>query len=827
MASTPRTPADVQSGSPQSANQEADASAGGATSHKRRRISRACDDCRRKKIKCDGRQPCSSCAEFNSECTYEVPSKRSKSSRAPSAEDLEARLHLAESIIRKFLPHIDLQALEAVTSSPQLTSTCETAREEGFGPDRQATPGPAAESAKYIPVVQDQHHLRLTDSGEFDFHGLSSDAAFLNRITQHLPGLLRYDSRIPGLPSSTSSPSLPPISMGQSNYDYSKLPRRELARILCEYSFNHATCLLRIVHVPSFYKRFDSVYDAKKKRFTQDEEQFLGLLYSVLALGSMYDVDENDPSNPDHYNEAMRRGYKFYLGARLYLKDLAECRDLTTLQALLFIIQFLQAIGNLNSCYNLIGLALRSALRMGLHRNIEDPRMTPIESETRKRVFHTTRQMDIYLSTTLGLPVVLQSRDIDQPLPAPVDDANITADALLQHGSRTPSINEAFNAHAKLMDILAVVVECMYPSQGAIRKATHVTYMINFNQVRDVEHRLHTWYQHLPAVLRPGYNEDVYLHRVQILLRFAYAHVQMMLYRPFMQYMNHQDSSRKRTDQRYEALATAGISVCRNIINIGLEIRKQAVLIGPYWFIIYTQFFAVLCLVFHSSHKPDEPASSDILTDALLGKDAISGLNQRSLAADKLSATLEAVFDNLPQGLITQLQGIKNSMKFQSRTQSHTTSETHPYRMNHTNPGTFSGHQGRWQIPMTTTNAVTDMLGHMTVPLGNQPTHASSSMSTPSHVGADRLMFPLGDPIAYPSTLGGEPSIGTLTSSVEDTMQLIVPDFFDNFHHEQTGQPLDTSLSNQTSMSGLSPGTYQTVNPRYLDNPIARIFDDL
>lgn len=33
--------------------------------HKRRRITRACDDCRRKKIKCDGKQPCSSCAEFN------------------------------------------------------------------------------------------------------------------------------------------------------------------------------------------------------------------------------------------------------------------------------------------------------------------------------------------------------------------------------------------------------------------------------------------------------------------------------------------------------------------------------------------------------------------------------------------------------------------------------------------------------------------------------------------------------------------------------------------------------------------------------------------
>src|SRR5262245_14865554 len=35
-------------------------------SRKRRRITRACDDCRRKKIKCDGKQPCESCADFHS-----------------------------------------------------------------------------------------------------------------------------------------------------------------------------------------------------------------------------------------------------------------------------------------------------------------------------------------------------------------------------------------------------------------------------------------------------------------------------------------------------------------------------------------------------------------------------------------------------------------------------------------------------------------------------------------------------------------------------------------------------------------------------------------
>lgn len=32
---------------------------------KRRRVTRACDECRRKKIKCDGKQPCTHCSVYS------------------------------------------------------------------------------------------------------------------------------------------------------------------------------------------------------------------------------------------------------------------------------------------------------------------------------------------------------------------------------------------------------------------------------------------------------------------------------------------------------------------------------------------------------------------------------------------------------------------------------------------------------------------------------------------------------------------------------------------------------------------------------------------
>lgn len=43
---------------------------------KRRRVTRACDECRKKKVKCDGQQPCIHCTVYSYNCTYNKPTKR-------------------------------------------------------------------------------------------------------------------------------------------------------------------------------------------------------------------------------------------------------------------------------------------------------------------------------------------------------------------------------------------------------------------------------------------------------------------------------------------------------------------------------------------------------------------------------------------------------------------------------------------------------------------------------------------------------------------------------------------------------------------------------
>ncbi|ORE11409.1 hypothetical protein BCV72DRAFT_176659, partial [Rhizopus microsporus var. microsporus] len=64
----------------------------GDNENKRKRLTQACELCRRKKIRCDGIKPqCGNCARLNNECTYSTHVKK-RGPRQGYIEMLEQRL---------------------------------------------------------------------------------------------------------------------------------------------------------------------------------------------------------------------------------------------------------------------------------------------------------------------------------------------------------------------------------------------------------------------------------------------------------------------------------------------------------------------------------------------------------------------------------------------------------------------------------------------------------------------------------------------------------------------------------------------------------------
>lgn len=166
-------------------------------------------------------------------------------------------------------------------------------------------------------------------------------------------------------------------------------------------------------------------------------------------------------------------------------------------------IYFLHCSARMSVCHSYVAVAVAASLQMGLHRSVTAG-LDPIERETRKRVFWTVRNMETYICAILGLPTMMHDEDIDQDMPAEVDDEYITRDGILpQPDDRLPAAM-AMNAYTKLVQIFAKVIRYVYPVKNvASTTAGPPTgcYRVRYSRVHEVEQDLRAWSENLPWVL--------------------------------------------------------------------------------------------------------------------------------------------------------------------------------------------------------------------------------------------------------------------------------------------------------------------------------------
>ncbi|KAL2860577.1 fungal-specific transcription factor domain-containing protein [Aspergillus pseudodeflectus] len=639
---------------------------------KRRRVTRACDECRRKKIKCDGKQPCTHCTVYSYECTYDQPSNRRRNPAPQYVEALENRLHKAEALLHVVLPDLNLddpqfdvhateQLLQAIKREklqqqpsaqppppPQPSDTNGSA--DASGPD-----GAGADESLLESMVDNTGCLDLDDQGHWDYHGHTSGIIFLRRLRKQLgvhqqpgtaeiplrtrPGLQQFLESPKSMSESPQEPSLPPTH---------DLPPRDVARRLCHNAIEDGCSIIRFVHEPSFYAMFDRIYDTPPEQFTNEENSFLPLLYIVMSVGCLFSDDGAGTLDVCGYESAIGQGFQYFKAGRQLL-EITDCRDLTSLQAICFMVLFLQSSAKLSTCYSYVGIALRSALRLGLHRSVAAD-FNPIERELRKRIFWVIRKMDVYVSTLLGLPQMLSDDDIDQEYPMPVDGEFITVDGILPTPEGRIHAMHGANAHTRLSNIILKIVKYIYPLKTAQQRSkSDQRYVVSHSKIREIERDLQSWMEELPPALRPGTEVSPQIERIRQLLRISYAHAQMVMYRPFLHYVS-SGSQARGVDRRSYACAAACVSVSRNIVHITTGMHKKGLLNGSFWFTMYTTYFAILSLLFFVLENPDSPTAKDgVLKDAMEGKNTLAGLAKKSLAADRCSQSLNSLFKNLPE----------------------------------------------------------------------------------------------------------------------------------------------------------------------------------
>jgi hypothetical protein len=261
------------------------------------------------------------------ECTFDQPSNRRRNPAPQYFEALEKRLQRAEALLKTFLPNIDLNdpnidviVRQRKAALEQTGLPAESVRSEGSRPG-SSDPGVDEEEddPKLSSMIETTGQLEIDERGQFDFHGGSSGAVFLQRMREQFDGLLGgRDSKTPFLPRLQRTPTQvmlesphaaeSPFESGLPNT--MDLPPRETAQRLAANALQRACALLKFVHEPSFYKMFNRIYDTPAEAFGDEENRFLPLLYVVLALGCMFMDDEEGKNSQQEvsYTEGIDQG---------------------------------------------------------------------------------------------------------------------------------------------------------------------------------------------------------------------------------------------------------------------------------------------------------------------------------------------------------------------------------------------------------------------------------------------------------------------------------------------------------------------------------------
>ncbi|QYS99395.1 Zn(2)-C6 fungal-type domain-containing protein [Trichoderma simmonsii] len=234
----------------------------------------SCDFCRRRKVKCDKRDPCGQCSISFRDCVYSERSKRAAKRPKNSSSQLDAmekRLKVVES--NQFYPS---PAIDVTTIIP--SPTLPPPIKAPLHINKNGTPKKT--DSEEIGKCTTAHHF--IEHGEIEFHGTSADRTFMEGLIEKLGDSSMTHQRIP------VDGSVPGLFQGDARcLDEVPLPGRDHAVKLVEAAFD-AQVLLHIVHRPSFDFSFNMIYSLEPREYSLKERRFLPLLYAVLAYGSLF-----------------------------------------------------------------------------------------------------------------------------------------------------------------------------------------------------------------------------------------------------------------------------------------------------------------------------------------------------------------------------------------------------------------------------------------------------------------------------------------------------------------------------------------------------------
>ncbi|KAL9585687.1 MAG: hypothetical protein Q9212_001383 [Teloschistes hypoglaucus] len=620
---------------------------------KRRRIAKACDMCRKKKIKCDGKMPaCSHCLNYKTECIFtHVEKKRALPKGAKYIEGLENRLGRMEALLKlsgllndEDVDRTDLSMLEkrladkATARSNSSTPLDTPQSQRGSQPPPSATSGSllSPASANKLPTPQ-----RMSDSpqpaeetnreeevealsdmmcslvtnncGETRYIGSSSGFSIFSpkgiQWINEKTGDTSFQEMITmAAADDTKWVYWRPEIFGDlfSRRTFMPIPPKQEALSLCKDYFENFNCMFPLFHEPTFMHLVEKQYS----RQPYDGSGWWASFNIALAIAHRLRVMNNlVPQEEDN------KAWMYLKNAMGVLTELTMRNlDLLSVQALLGIAMFLMGTPNPQPSFFLVAAAIRLANSIGLHKRCSGFNLNPVEIEQRKRVFWIAYLLDKDICLRSGRPPAQDDDDMNVELPSedPID--NIGNIPLADGKGKTNLF--------RLMASFAVIESKVY-KQLYSTKASKQSDGALLNTIGELDKELEEWKDAIPIDIRPEHeikaaHPPLVLHIV--VLHFAYYNCLTTIHRMSVHHgywtsrlSNYaiQGLNARPLNPRVFSSAALCVQAARASIHLIKYIPQ-----GDYscvWLILYFPVSALVTLFANILQNPQEPrARSDV-----------------------------------------------------------------------------------------------------------------------------------------------------------------------------------------------------------------------
>ncbi|OAL20910.1 hypothetical protein AYO22_08538 [Fonsecaea multimorphosa] len=339
--------------------------------------------------------------------------------------------------------------------------------------------------------------------------------------------------RDPNTSLATSSPSVPLFELlSAESDDPFGLPSRFVADRLVDAYFKHRHPLNPYLHEGTFRQRYRRLWlsqDLGGEEATQQSLAWYGLVNLVFAFGS------------DHANVTGRsagdRSRYFKRAKTLLVSGMLQVSTIELVQALLLMGQYLHGALELNNCWTVIGLAIRTAQGLGLHLNPATFTSDKIEQEVRKRVWWGCFVLDRVLSMKVGRPTIPDGPGIEVGMPLAVDDEFLSnEDGQSVQPQGVPSKLEYFNQVIPQCRLMEKILKTLYSGDGPGENAQKARPVMDTTQFLalsiQLDGELTTWQENLPSHLKPGAEGlEWHFERQRNVLLMRYLHARHLIHR--------------------------------------------------------------------------------------------------------------------------------------------------------------------------------------------------------------------------------------------------------------------------------------------------------